>query len=167
MKCYTCDVEMVERKTTDDAPYPYVLSGLKDVYLVGIVVRWCPKCKGESPVIPGIAELHRVIVETLVRQPRSLTGSEVRFLRKNVGFSAKDFASLLGVTPEHLSRVETGHTKSLGPTADRLARALAIVGGGDKTREILLEVAHKLAGKTKKAPPPVFKLERHRWLVAA
>lgn len=167
MKCYTCDVEMVERKTTDDAPYHYVLSGLENVYLAGIVVRWCPKCKGESPVIPRIAELHRLIADTLIRQPTLLSGPEVRFLRKHVGFPAKEFAALLGVTPEHLSRVETGAIKTLGAQADSLARALAMVGDGDKARETLLEIARKLRAKTKKVPPPVFRLERNRWLSAA
>jgi putative transcriptional regulator len=160
---------MKERKTTTQVPYQYDLSGLSNVYLVGITVRTCPNCKAETPVIPRIAELHRILAHALVHKPAPLTGKEVRFLRKQEGFPAQKFAALLAITPEHLSRFENGHTPTLGASTDRLARAIAtIVKDGEAAREILLQMAEDLE---KKPPRPsttkhLVKLEQNRWKAA-
>jgi hypothetical protein len=107
---------------TKSRPYPYELSGLPDVRLAGIKVWRCPRCRAEAPVLPRVAELHRLIALTLVMRERLLRGAEVRFLRVQGGFAAKDFAKLIGVDAAHLSRVENGKRRSLGRASDRLAR---------------------------------------------
>ena len=152
MECDYCRVEMTERQATMTKPYAYSLSGLKDVYLVGITVRECARCGCELPIIPRIGELHDVIVRTIVREQRPLRGDEIRFLRKAAGFPAQKFASLLGVTPQHLSRVENRHTEKLGKAADRLARAIAFVAkDGEQARELFLELADQLEKRRAKA----------------
>lgn len=146
MNCDTCHMAMGVRKATRQKPYRYDLSGLSNVSLVGITVRTCPQCGGEVPVIPRIAELHDVLARSLIQKPTLLSGEEIRFLRKHEGFPAQKFAVLLGITPEHLSRVENGHTNNLGTSADRLARAIAtIVKDGETAREVLLQIADQLA----------------------
>ncbi len=169
MQCDVCDVEMTEREATREAPYAYTLSGLKDVYLSGITILKCQKCAAEAPIIPRIAELHRLIADMIVNWPAPLIGDQVRFLRKHAGFSATEFAVLLGVDLSHLSRVENGHTQHLGRPADRLARTLAMVTDGDAARERLIKVAKRLAAAQapKPSPHPLFKMEKNRWMAAA
>jgi putative transcriptional regulator len=145
MKCDYCDIEMPDRQATTAEPYRYAMSGLKDIYLVGITVRECEKCGATVPVIPRIAELHDVIARSLVKQPRPLRGDEIRFLRKAAALPARKFASLLGITPQHLSRIENGHTLKLGKVADRLARVIVIKArDGEDAREMFLQVADRL-----------------------
>jgi transcriptional regulator with XRE-family HTH domain len=169
MQCDECDVEMIEREATREVPYAYALSGLKDVYLSGITILKCPTCGAEAPIIPRVAELHRLIADMIVNWPAPLIGDKVRFLRKHAGFSATEFAVLLGVDPSHLSRVENGHTQHLGRPADRLARTLAMVTDGDAARERLIKVSKLLAATRdpKPAPRPFFKMEKNRWMPAA
>jgi transcriptional regulator with XRE-family HTH domain len=115
---------------------------MKDIFLVGIMVLTCPVCKVESPIIPRMAELHRVIANSLLEKKESLRGDEIRFLRKNAGFPAQDFAALLGVTPSHLSRIENAKTNKLGAPADRLVRLVAKAHmNGDVTFRTLQELA--------------------------
>jgi DNA-binding transcriptional regulator YiaG len=160
---------MVENKATVQNPYRYDLSGLSNVYLAGIVVRICPRCNAEVPVIPRIAELHREIARALVRKPAPLDGEEIRFLRKQAGFPAQKFATLLGVTPEHLSRVENGHITSLGTSTDRLARAIATLASDETTaKEMLLKIADELEKKDQATEQrPIFRLEQNHWRMAA
>lgn len=170
MVCDYCKTEMNARKATTDAPYLYRASGLSNVALIGITVRRCEKCGAEVPAIPHIQELHEVIALLIVNQPGALSGEEIRFLRKYAGFPAQKFARLLGVSPEHLSRVENGHDAKLGGPTDRLVRALALTARkAEEVREILLRVADKLETRTHKRSEPLrFKLKkRGGWAAAA
>lgn len=168
MLCEDCQMEMVERKATVKAPYHYDVSGLSHVYLAGIVVQRCPRCKEESPAIPRTEELHRAIARALIHKPGVLRGEEIRFLRKQAGFPAQNFAALLGIRPEHLSRVENGRTASFGPPTDRLARAIATTANNrEDVREILLKVADTLEQKGRRARHnPLFTLKQNHWSIA-
>jgi transcriptional regulator with XRE-family HTH domain len=172
MKCETCGVEMVERKATSETPYAYMLSGLP-VALSGIRLCRCGVCGEEMPIIPRIEELHDLISEMVVKKATPLTGNEVRFLRKHAGYPAKEFAALLRIDASHLSRVENGHTQSLGPQADVLARAVVIAttNVGEAARKVFLEVAKRITKKVQKAKAnaqqPLFSLEKQGWKAAA
>jgi len=148
-KCDICHSEMRERTATIERPYRYDLSGLDDVYLAGILVRHCPKGHGDSPVIPRIEDLHHRIAIWLIRRRGLLLGKEVRFLRKKIGFPAKKFAVLLGVSPEHLSRVENGKRKTLGHSSDRVARlaVASVLEEGEEVRSLLLHLTDNLTAK--------------------
>ena len=172
MECELCNAPMTERQTTRDMPYFYTLAGLPHVGLVGITVVECQKGHAAVPRIPKIGELHRVIADAFVNKAELLTGAELRFLRKNAGFSAQKFAALLIVDPAYLSRVENGKQKGLGPSTDRLARliVLAALKGGDKIREVLLSEANATIEqkKQKKRAAAMFKLdEKNHWRKAA
>ncbi len=104
---------MSPRHATRERPYFYKLSGLDNVVLVGIDVYLCPKCSFEAPIIPRVAALHGVIAHDLTFKRGLLCGNEIRFLRKHAALPANQFARLIGITPQHLSRVENGHTKAL------------------------------------------------------
>lgn len=177
MKCEQCGVEMVDRRATDDAPYAYILSGLDNVFLVGVTVRKCLKCGEESAVIPRIEQLHDLITESVVKRPSLLRGNEIRFMRKHAGLPAKEFATLLGINAAHLSRVENGHTNALGQQTDRLARAIVIAAtrGGNLAKEVLLDAARLLSRKAKQKAKhekvalqrPLFTLDKEGWKAAA
>jgi transcriptional regulator with XRE-family HTH domain len=145
MKCSHCKVEMSKRRTTSDHPYLYKRSGLSDVALEGIDVYVCPNCCHEVPIIPKVGQLHATLAAGIIRQSRLLKGEEIRFLRKHAGLPAQEFALLIGVTPQHLSRIENGHTDNLGKPTDRLVRALTLTAkDGRAARTTLLTIAGAL-----------------------
>ncbi len=167
MNCDICETPMRERRATAEALYYYTLAGLPHVGLAGITVYHCSTCNLDVPVIPRPGELHRVIAEAFVRKLGSLRGVELRFLRKNAGFSAQKFAALLAIDPAHLSRVENGKQKALGPSTDRLARAIVTaVSRGANVPELLLKEAAARVEEKKRATT-TFKLEKNRWKAAA
>jgi DNA-binding transcriptional regulator YiaG len=112
-------------KATRDNPYHFDRCGLDNVLLIGIELYGCPRCGAVYPMIPRIQELHKAIAGSLVEKPTALTGQEVRYLRRWIGIEAQAFAELLGVTPEHLSKVENNRL-TLGGAADRLVRVYAM-----------------------------------------
>ena len=117
MTCLQCGGEMKSKKEN----YHYAASGLPDVTLMGVEVRRCAEC-GESEVaIPNIEGLHKALALSVARQPGRLAPAEIKFLRKYLGLSSVDFAKHIGVTPETVSRWESGVVK-MGSTAERLLR---------------------------------------------
>jgi DNA-binding transcriptional regulator YiaG len=167
MVCEDCKVEMRVRKATVKEPYRYKLSGLENVALAGIDVYVCPQCGAESPVIPKIVELHRVLALAVVEKKGALDADEVRFLRKWLGYSSGRFAELMGFTIEHLSRVEHGH-KPLGTTSERLLRILALTAARKTEFSDVSKLLDRLNGKAGLARhKPLFELKRNSWKAAA
>jgi len=118
--CPHCGGGPVTSSTED---YVYDESGLTNLVLEGIEVRRCAACAAVSPVVPGIEALHRAVARMLVSQPCRLNGEEVRFLRKYLGFRSSDFAEIMGVAKETVSRWEHDH-EAVGGVSDRLLRTL-------------------------------------------
>lgn len=121
MKCMECGGEM--KVTHRD--YPYAESGLPNVVLLGLELRACPKCGETERVMPRLAQLHRVIAEAVAEKTARLTGAEVRFLRKHLGWSGEDFASVMGVRQETVSRWET-EKEPMGVVSERLLRLMSL-----------------------------------------
>lgn len=168
MYCETCGVEMVERLATRKAPYAYRLSGLDNLCLIGITVRTCPNCGVESPVIPKLGELHKEIANFLVHKPALLNGREVRFLRKHAGLPSNKFATLIGIGPERLSRVENNPGESLSESADRLIRVLSYGCTKNETfKDLLFGVAEAIENHKKLTPKPTFTIDKDGWQQAA
>jgi putative zinc finger/helix-turn-helix YgiT family protein len=122
MKCETCKTEPIIRK---NQRYHYVESGLDNVYLDGIDLLVCESCGEESPVIPRILDVHAAIGRAVALQQTPLRGSDIRFLRKQLGMRARTWAGLLRVSVETLSRWENGEQK-VGPQSDALFRLMYI-----------------------------------------
>jgi DNA-binding transcriptional regulator YiaG len=159
---------MVERLATRKAPYAYRLSGLDNLFLVGITVRVCPRCSVESPIIPRIGELHQQIANFLIRKPALLSGKEVKFLRKHAGFPSNKFATLIGIGPEHLSRVENSPSQSLGESADRMVRVISCgCASVEGLKELLFEVAEAIENEEKLPSTSTFALQKSGWREAA
>ena len=114
-----------ETKTsTMRKPYHFVGSGLPNVYLVGVEYELDREADEQRAAIPRLPDLLTWIAVTLLCKEAPLTGEELRFLRKRVGKSSKDFAHLLGLTSEQYSRIENG--LRLTPSNDKLVRLLVI-----------------------------------------
>lgn len=138
-ECEICGGAVFTRTATARKPYHYKLSGLHRVFLIDIEVESCRECGAETPSIPKLGELHRIIAHYLVNKKDRLSGEELRFLRKLPGLPAKKFAELLCITPEHLSGAENGR-RPLSQSVDKLARAVVVEAiKSDETRAILLQ----------------------------
>ena len=122
MRCDDCG----EQVTTErNAVRRYDIGGLPHVELHGVEVTRCQGCGKEGMAIPRIGQLHRVLADAFVRQRRMLAPVEIRYLRKHIGLSAGDFAQMMGVARETVSRWETG-AQPMGAVADRLLRLLLV-----------------------------------------
>jgi DNA-binding transcriptional regulator YiaG len=105
--------------------YRYTESGLPNVVIEDAEVLQCPSCGVRAVAIQSMEVLHRVLAMLVIRQPDPLGAHEIRYLRKWLGWSGKDFARHMGVTPETVSRWESlDGGKPMGGTADRLLRML-------------------------------------------
>lgn len=119
-RCEQCGRRM--RRTIVDR-YEYKESGLSGIYLHGIAVYVC-QCGEEVVELPKIDRLHDLIFQKLLMKPSSLTGSELRFIRKSLGLKAADFAAMVSVTATTVSRWETD-AESIGSVSDKLIRIAA------------------------------------------
>ena len=121
MKCDECNIKM---ESTNEQ-YHFTECGLDNVYLLGDAVERfkCPECGEISAVIPDIRDLMHQLATGVADKQDRLTGQEVRFLRKRLKKKSVDFARMLGITPEHLSRIENGHEgNDASSNLDRLVR---------------------------------------------
>jgi putative zinc finger/helix-turn-helix YgiT family protein len=121
MTCIQCGGKLTAKREN----YRYTACGLSNVTLIGVDVRRCAKCGDHEVVIPRIEELHRVLAAAVVRQASRLTKDEIRFLRKYLGYSGVDFAKVVGVSAETISRWENGKEK-MGSSAEKLVRMLVV-----------------------------------------
>jgi len=116
MKCLDCNKDMTVSKEV----YHYTESGLDNVYLENVEIYRC-ECGEEFASIPAIIELNSVIGLNLIKKKTYLNGSEIRFLRKNAGLTAKSFAAYIGVNKSTLSRWEN-NKQDIDKSNDRLVR---------------------------------------------
>ncbi len=130
-EAHACEDHALEGISTPDSPYHYVNSGLENVYLVGVKYSVCEKCGLQSADIPALAHLLTAIARTLVAKSAPLTGEQVRFLRKRLHKSSKDFARIMSMTPGRLSTLESG--TALAAPRDKLVRMIYKLLSGDLT----------------------------------
>lgn len=160
MKCLRCGARM--RASRENHRYDHC--GLTGVTLIGVEINRCPKCGEYEVTIPKIEELHRLISIALIRKPARLAPAEIRFLRKYLGWSGRDFAEHVGVSPETVSRWEQGQDK-MGISADRLLRLMVshVQPASDYSLDVLKDVA-------KGEPRPIrmgLEMSRKGWREAA
>lgn len=145
-KCRNCGKAEL---TTSVETYRYAESGLPNVTLVGIEVRRCPACGDHQLVLPRVTELHRTIAHAVITKRARLSGAEVRFLRKYLGWSGVDFASHIGADPSTVSNWETDKDP-IGMASDRLLRLM--VAHGSQVDDYPLDELTKIVNERK---PPV------------
>lgn len=121
MKCFSCNKgELISHSNQS---YHYTECGLDDVWLEAIELLICEECGSINPVLPKVLQLHAFISQAIIHDPAPLSGDKIRFLRKELGIKAKDWASYIGVEPETLSRWEKG-SQFIGNQSDLLIRAV-------------------------------------------
>lgn len=142
--------------------YHYTESGLRNVWLAnGYKNRIVDG--HDAVAIHDVDQLHRVIGKSLASKPH-LTGTELRFLRKETGLSQAKLAELLGSTEQTVSLWERG--RRMPKAYDRLIRAIYLesVEGNVKVRDMiqrLIGLDHKDFGKI------VFEDAKSGWREAA
>jgi putative zinc finger/helix-turn-helix YgiT family protein len=117
MKCINCGHAMTTKR--ENVPY----TALPGAVLMGVPVSRCHSCGEYEVAIPAIDELNRVLAGTVIRKRARLAGGEVRFLRSYLGYSAADFAKLIGSDPATVSRWESDK-QPIGHHTDLLLRAM-------------------------------------------
>ena len=127
--------ECGEQVTAMRGDYLFLESGLDNVMLRGVKLLKCNKCGSVAPVLSKINELMRVITAAVILQPSPLTGKQIRYLRKYIGLTGEQFGKKLGLTKEHVSRLET-EKHTVGEQTERLIRYLAISTDADLQRTI-------------------------------
>lgn len=85
--------------------YHYRESGLANIYLVN-GYREIDTSHGRGVAIEDVEGLHLAIAHTLVEEKASLTGPEVRFIRKFLELTQTQLADLLGVEEQSVRRWE-------------------------------------------------------------
>ncbi len=149
MKCTMCENPKPLKK--ERITIKYKECGLDNVTLIGITYYKCHQCGEEYFSYGNIEDLHKIIAQVLLRKSGLLTGKEVRFLRKQLGYSGQMFAKLIGYEHETLSRLENAK-QPITPAFDRVIRFSvaerihdrnydlheAILKGGEKFRRIEL-----------------------------
>ncbi|MBN2063066.1 MAG: hypothetical protein JW882_21865 [Deltaproteobacteria bacterium] len=159
MKCPNCSKEM----NCKPGKYHYTESGLNNIYLSGVEICKCNDCGESSVSLPAIMELHRLICLTLVSKDTLLTGNEIRFLRKNAGYSAKEFTELIGVDKSTFSRWENDN-QVMANTNDRLIRLAYLNIKGITQKEIEHIIKDKFKGiDPKKKEPSYFNIPVKKW----
>lgn len=124
-----------EQATVVRGDYLFVESGLTNVTLHGAELLKCDNCGSLTPVLSKINELMQMIASALVLKPSQLTGNEIRFLRKYIGFTGERFGGKLGLTKEHVSRIENEKYRA-GAQTDRLIRFLTISASPNLEQEM-------------------------------
>ncbi len=159
MNCLTCGGRMAVTTRT----HRYLESGLPNVQLSGVEVRKCQKCGEQEVAIPNLEGLHRCIAHGLAEKASRLNGPEIRFLRKYLGRSSQDFAELIGVTRETVSRWETGK-KPLSALADRVLRLMVL--HGKPVEDYSLDRLKGIDEKARRAVRLDVEVWNHGWRVA-
>lgn len=103
--------------------YHYTESGLRNVWLRnGFTVHKTPYGDGVS--IEDVAGLHKALALSLVMKPSKLSGTEIRFLRKEMEMSQATLAGCLSANVQTVATWEKGKAKIPGP-ADKMLRIMA------------------------------------------
>jgi transcriptional regulator with XRE-family HTH domain len=108
-KCNHCGTGEVVRITLPEYVDDLMGAPFQVAVEHAVVQERCKKCGAVlGNDIPDLRGLIAAVAMTRALDPEKLSGDEIRFLRKAVGWKAKDVAEILQVTPEHVSRCEAG-----------------------------------------------------------
>lgn len=100
--------------------YHYQESGLRNVWLRnGFKKTKTPY--GDAVAIEDVAGLHKALALRLAMKASKLSGTEIRFLRKEMEMSQATLSHVLSVNVQTLAKWEKGQAKIAAP-ADKLLR---------------------------------------------
>ena len=134
----------------------YTLGGLNNVTLVGVEYYKCNVCGEAFYGYGDINQLHGVIANALITKKGLLSGKEIRFLRKYLGYSGPVFGNLVKYEKETIYRIEGGG-QPVTDSYDRLVRFLVASKLPDREYDL-----HDLILKNKLHDYRRLELEQHR-----
>ncbi len=103
------------------------LFSFNDVALVEGTLHRCNSCGATFHEFSRVEELSREVARALAQQESRLLPEQIRYLRKYLGYSAKDFADFLAVTPETVSRWESRQSPMVMQlSTEKLIRLMAV-----------------------------------------
>lgn len=120
--------------------FKYTASGLRGVRLAN-GYKEVKTPHGKAVTIVDVEGLHEAIGRRLAAKTKPLSSTEFRFLRKELGFSQKTLAELLGTSEQTLSLWERG--RKVPAASERLLRLLYLerANGAVKVRESVQKLA--------------------------
>ena len=118
-KCAMCGGAMTSHRENQK------FESLPGVTLQSVEVLRCKECGEREIVIPHLDALVRALATFVVEKKAKLTGAEIRFLRKSLGWSGADFAEHVGVGRDTVSKWENDK-EAIGPQSDRLLRMMVV-----------------------------------------
>jgi DNA-binding transcriptional regulator YiaG len=138
----------------DGTPLHYTASGLDYVYLLNGFTVEHDADYGRIITIEDERDLHRAIGLYVITRPRTLTGTEFRFLRKQMGFKQKDLAGELGVNEQTVANYEKD--RPIPTASDHLMRLefLLWIAPNDANVDIVKRVAETIKARARKQPKP-------------
>lgn len=94
----------------DREPLQYTDCGLDDVYLVS-GYEWVSTPEGKALVIKDLDKLLRAIGLYLATERKTLSGKEVRFLRKELNMTQAELGRYAGLSHQQVARWEKGESE--------------------------------------------------------
>lgn len=118
-KCIECGSQDLKH-SVETVPFNGVAKVEANVYV-------CQNCGERFEGFARVEELTRELAHNIARRVERLRPLEIRFLRKYLGYSGKDFAKFLGVTPETISRWENAdNPMQMQLSTEKLVRMMAL-----------------------------------------
>jgi transcriptional regulator with XRE-family HTH domain len=106
------------------ADHHYTECGLQNVFITGIS-KMTDDDGDEVILVPGVNNLHRIIAEGIVSHKKGIDGSELRFLRSEMGLTQAELATLVHRDKQSIGRWERSETE-IDSVAEAVIRKLAI-----------------------------------------
>lgn len=124
---------------------------------------------GKAVAIHDLNGLHQAIIDHLAHSPNPLTGSELRFLRKELGLSQKTLGDYLGRDAQSIALWEKRASATRSALiADRMLRLLAIEHSkGTAPVKDLLDSLRDTDSKPENTDRLVFEWQDQHWTDAA
>jgi len=105
-------------------PYHYKECGLDNVYIYGLDT--CVDDRDDEIItISAVNELHAAIALGIVNHGHGMSGSELRFLRTEMGYTQSEFGILVHHDKQSIGRWERGEY-DIDSSAETIIRRLAI-----------------------------------------
>ena len=158
MRCPVCD----SKTDCQTGKHQYVESGLDNIIISGVEICIC-SCGEEIVSVPAVPELHSLIGLYLVKKKALLIGKEIRFLRKNIGLTAKKLSGYLGVDNATISRWEKGN-QAINKANDRFLRLVYCNIKGISQEEIKHLIEEEFSGiKPRQEKVPNYIIPIDKW----
>jgi putative zinc finger/helix-turn-helix YgiT family protein len=133
-----------------------------DVALVEGSVHRCNACGRRYYGFSRVEELSREVARSVAKQEERLQPEQVRFLRKYLGYSSKDFADFLAVAAETVSRWESRtQPMQMQLSTEKLIRLMAL-----SERPIAEYGLDRAGSQQREAVKPFFREDSGHWTIS-